>query len=121
MLSDSNIRETLGSLERPPDPNQPPPKPPRTGLLVSLLVLLVLIWGGSVALLLHFERSSPSSPDAATNHVARFSDFHRIMYLTPGEQSVAWGALIVPLLSTIAVAIAGFRLRPASTADRDSY
>ncbi|HEX4309848.1 MAG TPA: hypothetical protein VHZ25_07455 [Acidobacteriaceae bacterium] len=121
MLSDSNIRESLGPLDRPPDPNQPPPSPPRTGLLVSLVVLLVLVWGGSVALLFHFERTSPSAPDAATHHVARFSDFHRIMYLTPGEQSVAWGALIVPLLGTIAVAIAGFRLKPPSTGDRDKY
>jgi hypothetical protein len=121
MLSDSNIRESLGPLDRPPDPNQPPPSPRRTGLFVSLVVLLLVVWGGSVALLLHFERIAPPVADAATNHVARFSDFHRIMYLTPSEHSTAWAALIVPLLSTIAVAIIGFRLKPPSTKDRDSY
>jgi hypothetical protein len=113
MLSDSNIRETLGPLERPSDPNQPPPPAPRTGLLAGLVVLLVLLWGGGVALILHFERIAPVVPDPATNHVYRFSDTRHAVYLTAGQHYTAYTALVVPLLSTIVV---GLFARPRKAA-----
>jgi hypothetical protein len=109
MLSDANIREQLGSLLDPgPDPT---PKPRSRVPLIAILVVLCL-WGASLALLIHFDRTAPRIPDPPTGHVYRFNDQHRVVYLTAKQNYSAYTALAIPILATIAVALYATRKEP---------
>jgi hypothetical protein len=113
MLSDSNIREELGRLvEPPPDPG-PPPRSRAAILMVALVVLAVILWGGSIALLFHFERISPRVPDPRSGHVYRFNDQHRIFYLTAKQNYCAYSALAVSILASLAAAFHATRKKPS--------
>jgi hypothetical protein len=105
MLSDSDIRERLGPLTDPtPRPDQTPG--PSAGRIAALVILL---WGAGVATIVHLERISPRVPEPAYGHIYRFTDTRHTVYLTAKERYVAWGAVGVPILSTVAVALFGFR------------
>ncbi len=109
MLSDSDIRERLGPLTDPsPNPDQNPRRV-SAGRIVSLVVLVVVLWGAGVATIRHLERISPRAYEPASGHVFRFTDTRHTVYLTENEQYVAWGALGVPGVVTLAVALFGFR------------
>jgi hypothetical protein len=108
MLSDSDIRERLGPLTDPTNtPDQIPRRPP-AGLIATLAILVVLLWGAGAAAIVHLERISPRVPEPASGHVYRFSDTRHTVYLTATEQYVAWGAIGVPILSTLVVTVFGF-------------
>lgn len=112
MLSDSEIRERLGPLtdpEPPPSDTQPSPM----GRVAALLVLVLLLWGGGIALILHLEKISPRVPEPISGHTWRFSDHRRVVYLTSDEHWTADAAIAVPLLSTLAAA---FFVRPRKPA-----
>ena len=115
MLSDSNIREQLGSLLDPsPDPAQKPRSRPAT-VIATLVVLALCLWGGSIALLLHFEKVAPPVPDPRSGHVYRFNDQHRVVYLTAKQNYSAYTALAIPILATLAVGFYATRKKPAPT------
>ena len=76
---------------------------------LSLVILVLLLWGAGVAVILHLERISPRVYEPASGHVFRFTDTRHTVYLTENEQYVAWGALGVPAVVTLAVALFGFR------------
>jgi hypothetical protein len=113
MLSDSNIREELGPIgDRPPDPAQKPRSLPVT-MIATLVVLTLCLWGGSIALLLHFEKVAPALPDPRTGHVYRFNDQHRVVYLTAKQNYSAYSALAVSVLATLAAGVCATRKKPA--------
>jgi len=115
MLSDSNIREQLGSLLDPtPDPAQKPRSRPAT-MIAALVILALCLWGASLALLLHFDRTAPRVPDPPTGKVYRFNDQHRVVYLTAKQNSSAYAALAIPILATLAVGFYATRKKPAPT------
>jgi hypothetical protein len=114
MLSDSDIRERLGPIGDP-SPTPDPTLRPSAGRIAALVVLVVVLWGAGVAVILHLERISPRVPEPAWGHVYRFTDTRHTVYLTAGERDVAWGAMGVPVVGTLAVALFGFRRkRPAA-------
>jgi protein-S-isoprenylcysteine O-methyltransferase Ste14 len=116
MLSDSDIRERLGPLTDPtPRPDQTPG--PSAGRIAALVVLVILLWGAGVAVIVHLERTSPRVPEPASGHVYRFSDTRHTVYLTAREHYVAWGAIGVPILSTVGVALFGFRRKRRPTVE----
>lgn len=113
MLSDSDIRERLGPIT---DPGRAPDQTPRrasAGRIAALVVLVILLWGVGAAVILHLERVSPRVAEPASGHVFRFTDTRHTVYLTENEQYVAWGALGVPGVVTLAVALFGFRRKRA--------
>jgi hypothetical protein len=108
MLSDSEIRERLGPLNPPPNPDENP-RGPSAGKIVALVVLVLVLWGAGVAVILHLERISPAVYDARSGRVYRLSDTRHVVYLTQNESYVAWGAVGVPAVVTLVVALFGFR------------
>ena len=113
MLSDSELRERLGPLGPPQDPD-PPSRP--VALFSSLVVLVLLLWGGSVALILHLDRICPPVYEAASGHIYYFCD-HRpgnphIVYHTTDEHYTVYGALAVSILTTLGVIIFALARKP---------
>jgi len=110
MLSDSDIRERLGPIADPAfDPIRHQPRPRRA--LVLLAILTVLFWIGGLALLVHFERSSPRVANPATGQVARIPG-RPAVYLTAKQRYAVGAALVIPLLSTLGVALLAIPRRP---------
>ena len=109
MLSDSDIRERLGPITDPGRTPDQTPRRPSAGRIAALVVLVILLWGAGAAVIRHLERISPRVYEPASGHVYRFTDTRHTVYLTEKERYVAWGAIGVPIISTIAVALFGFR------------
>jgi hypothetical protein len=113
MLSDANIREDLGPIADPAqDPNRKPPSKRNAGLIAALVVV-VLLWAAAAALIHHLEKISPAVYEPQTGHIYRFSDMLHTVYLTPNEQRVAYTALAIPALATLAVIFYVLLRKPA--------
>jgi hypothetical protein len=111
MMSDSDIRERLGPLVDPTlDPDQIPRRTPH-GLIAALVVLVLCLFGGSIALLLHYQRTAPHQPDPPSGHVYRITDTRHTIFLTKKQHYIAYAALATPILATIAVALFATRRR----------
>ena len=113
MLSDSELRERLGPLGPLQDPD-PPPRP--VALFAALIVLLLLFWGGSIALILHLDGICPPVYDAPSGHIYYFCD-HRpgnphIVYHTANEHYTVYGALAASILTTLGVIIFALARKP---------
>ncbi len=113
MLSDSDIRERLGPITDPGRTPDQTPRRPSAGRIVALVVLVILLWGAGAAVILHLERVSPRVAEPASGHVYRFSDTRHTVYLTENERYAAWGAIGVPIIGTVGVALFGFRRKRA--------
>jgi hypothetical protein len=84
-----------------------------------LLLLVLLLWGGSLALIVHLEKICPPVYDQPSGHLYYFSD-HRphhphIVYHTAREHYTVYAAVAVSLLTTLVVAIFAIR-KPAEPA-----
>jgi hypothetical protein len=113
MLSDSDIRERLGPFnDSAPDPNQSPGFKHTAGQIAALAILVVLLWVGGIALLVHLEKICPHLPDPRSGHIYRVTDTRRVFYLTVDERYTAIGALGAPLLGTLAFVIFAFSRKP---------
>jgi len=112
MLSDSDIRERLGPLEPPSTPD-PTPRSRSASLIAFLAVLVVLLWGAGIGLVVHLERISPHVYDSRSGHIYRFTDTLHTVYLTPKERYIAWSAVGLPLLGTLALVLFVLPRRPA--------
>ncbi len=113
MLSDSEIREQLGPFAGPPPEPEPIRRP--AGLIAVLVVLVLCLFGGSIALLVHYVRVSPRIPDPRSGHVYRFTDTRHTVYLTRKQHYTAYAALGVPLLGVVAIALFSRPRRPTIT------
>jgi hypothetical protein len=113
MLSDSDIRERLGPLTDPtPNPGETPRRSP-FGLIATMAVLTILLWAAGLTVIVHLERISPHIAQPISGHVYRFTDTLHSVYLTWKERNLAWVAIGVPVLSTLALALSTLRKRPA--------
>lgn len=111
MLSDSDIRESLGPLNDPASNPDPTPRRPAAGLVAALVVLVLLLWGGGAVILWHFARVSPRLPDPRSGHVFRLTDTRHTVYVTEQQRDLAWAAIGVPLVATIGLAFLPRRRR----------
>ena len=78
-----------------------------------LVIFVVILWGVGIGAIVHLERTSPQVPDPASGHIRWFSDSLHTRYLTQKGNYLAWGAVVVPALATLALAaFAVFRPKP---------
>ena len=103
MLSDSDIRERLGPITDPSHTPDQKPKRPAPRRIATMVVLALLLWGAGIAVIVHLERISPRVAEPASGHVYRFTDTRHTLYLTGEGRYVAWGALAVPIVGTLAL------------------
>ncbi|MGC2297553.1 MAG: hypothetical protein WA476_02045 [Acidobacteriaceae bacterium] len=100
MLSDADIREQLGPIGDPPPPDPTLHSKPRW---IPWLAVLLILWAGGIALILHLVKISPPIPDPPTNHTWRFNDSRRVVYLTPKEHWTVEAAIAIPVIATLAL------------------
>jgi hypothetical protein len=110
MLSDREIREMLGPLEEtgaePESKNAAPRKNPWQLILGMVAVVGLALWGTGIALILHFEKTSPNEPNTRTGQIYRFNDPFSVVYLTARQHVLVDAALIVLPLVTILIVVA---------------
>jgi len=110
MLSDREIREILGPVpetETEPRAISAAPRKNRWHLVLGGLGAVgVVLWGAGIALILHFERSSPGQPNVRTGQIYRFNDPFSVVYLTARQHLLVDTALIVLPLVTILLVVA---------------
>jgi hypothetical protein len=117
MMSDSDIRERLGPLTEPsPSPDQSPGRR-AGGHIAAVAILLLLLWGGGIAVIAHLERISPRVAEPASGHVYRFSDSRHTVYFSQNEQYAAWAGIGIPLVATLGAAFMWFWRKTAAPAE----
>ncbi len=117
MLSDSEIRERLGPLTEPsPSPDQSPRRR-AGGKIAAVAILVLLLWGGGIALIAHLERISPRIPEPASGHIYRFSDTRHTVYFSQMAQYAAWAGIGLPLVTTLGIAFLWFWRKTAAPAE----
>lgn len=114
MLSDSDIRERLGPIDDPALDPQHPPRSSKPAGLAGFVILVILLWGGGIALLWHLERISPHMPDPPSGHVYRMTDTRHVVYLTARQHYLAWAAIGVPIIATLGTAFLWFWRKTAA-------
>lgn len=117
MLSDRDIREVLledpaGTIAEKPEESPPRKRSPR--MIGVLVVLVVALWGGGIAVVLHLEKTSPHLPDPQNGHIYRFSDHRNVVYLTATQHWLANGSLLVLPAITVGLGLAARRRKPGS-------
>lgn len=119
MLSDRDIRERLGPLPEtgaePKSQNAAVNRSLRQWIVGVLGSMGVALWGGGIALILHFESSAPHQPNLQTGQIHRFNDPFSVIYLTARQHTLVESVMIVlPVMTIIIVigAVATFGRKP---------